>query len=252
MRSTSVGESPLYQAVADALRAKIRCGELAPGDRVPTEHDLIAEYDVSRNTVRLALNQLAAEGLITAGRGRAGRVVRRRDLITVRVAPALRSGHPREVDAFISEMRSQGFEPSQQIEVAMERPSPLVADRLHLAPDTIIVVRRRLRFVDGEPCSIADSYFPYPLVKDTPVMQPDVIQPGVIAWLAEHGTVQQRYVDEVSTRMPEPDETRRLRLGQGVPVLIQNRIHYVADHPAWLTRIVLRGDRHRVVYDIAT
>lgn len=254
VRPTTAGEAPLYQEVADALRAKISSGELAPGQRVPTEHELIADYQVSRNTVRLALNQLATEGLISSGRGRAGRVVRRRDLITIKVSPGFRDQHgqPRqaEVDAFVAQMRSQGFEPSQRIEVAMVRAPELVLRRLDLSPDTTVVVRRRLRQVDGVPCSIADSYFPYEIARDTPIMQPDDIQPGVIAWLAEHGWAQDHYVDEISTRMPEPEDARRLRLGQGVPVLIQNRIHYVKDKPAWLTRIVLRGDRHRVVYEL--
>ena len=250
MRSTTAGEIPLYQVVADAIRAKISSGELPPGARVPTEHDLIHEYRVSRNTVRLALNHLEAEGLITAGRGRAGRVVRRRDLITVHVAPGPTGLHPGEVDAFVAEMRSQGFEPSQRIEVAIVPAPELVSQRLGLPPHTTVVVRRRLRFVDGEPCSIADSFFPYELVKDTPLMQPADIQPGVVAWLAEHGKPQNRYVDEVSTKMPEPEDAQRLKLGHGVPVLIQNRIHYVDDEPTWVTRIVLRGDRHRVVYSL--
>ncbi|MGH3647668.1 MAG: GntR family transcriptional regulator, partial [Micromonosporaceae bacterium] len=175
-----------------------------------------------------------------------------RDLITIHVAPVPANGQPRlgEIDAFVTEMRSQGFEPSQQIEIAMERAPGLVADRLGLARDATMVVRKRLRFVDGAPCSIADSYFPYEMVKDTPVMSPTDMQPGVVSWFAEHGRVQSRYVDELSTKMPEPGEAQRLQLGQGVPVLIQNRTHYLEDAPAWVTRIVLRGDRHRIVYDL--
>lgn len=250
MPAAATGDTPLYQELADALRTQISSGRLAPGARVPTEHELMATHDVSRSTVRLALNLLAAEGLITAGRGRAGRVVRRRDLITIHVSP--QPGAPRlgEIDEFVTELRSQGFAPSQKIEIAMQRAPELVADRLDLPGDTLVVVRRRLRFVDGAPCSIADSYFPYEMVKDTPVVQPGDIQPGVVSWFAEHGRVQSRYVDEVSTKMPEPDDAYRLQLGQGVPVLIQNRTHYLGDAPAWLTRIVLRGDRHRIVYDL--
>ncbi|MGH3715206.1 MAG: GntR family transcriptional regulator [Micromonosporaceae bacterium] len=252
MPAAAIGDTPLYQGVADALRSQIRSGQLAPGARVPTEHELMDSYDVSRSTVRLALNLLSAEGLITAGRGRAGRVVRRRDLITLHVAPESAQGQPglAEIDGFVAEMRDQGFAPSQHIEIAMERAPELVAARLGLPADATVVVRKRLRYVDGAPCSIADSYFPYEMVKDTPVMSPADIQPGVVSWFAERGRPQSRYVDEVSTKMPEPDEAHRLQLGQGVPVLIQNRTHYLQDAPAWVTRIVLRGDRHRIVYDL--
>jgi Transcriptional regulators len=136
-----------------------------------------------------------------------------------------------------------------QIEVGMVQ-KPEIAKRLELPPDTTLVVRRRTQFLDGVACSIADSYYPYELVKQTPIMEPRDIKPGVIAWLAEHGWVQNRYVDEVSTRMPEPDEAVRLGLGSGIPVLIQIRTGYADRKPVRVTRTVLRSDRHRIVYEL--
>jgi len=47
----------------------IRSGELAPGDRVPSEPQLAREYEVSRDTAQRALATLAAEGLIIRRRG---------------------------------------------------------------------------------------------------------------------------------------------------------------------------------------
>ncbi len=63
-----------YLAIADALRARIAAGEIEPGSLLPSESALCAEYGVARNTVRRALDQLAAEGLIESLPGR-GRVV---------------------------------------------------------------------------------------------------------------------------------------------------------------------------------
>jgi DNA-binding GntR family transcriptional regulator len=61
-------------AVADTLRAKIANGELKPGSLLPSESALCAEYGMARNTIRRALEQLAADGLIETMPGR-GRVV---------------------------------------------------------------------------------------------------------------------------------------------------------------------------------
>ncbi len=61
---------PLYQQLAATLRAEINSGDLAPGDRVPTEAELSERYSTSRNTVRLALNLLRNEGLLTSQQGR--------------------------------------------------------------------------------------------------------------------------------------------------------------------------------------
>lgn len=60
------------EIVAGALRRRILGGELAPGDSLPTEADLVSQLGVSRETVRLALRVLDAEGLTETSQGRSG------------------------------------------------------------------------------------------------------------------------------------------------------------------------------------
>jgi DNA-binding GntR family transcriptional regulator len=66
------GSAAGYRRVADALRAEITSGRWAPGDRVPSESELMRRYGVARSTVRRGLAVMEAEGLVTAvhGRGR--------------------------------------------------------------------------------------------------------------------------------------------------------------------------------------
>ncbi|WP_238006158.1 GntR family transcriptional regulator [Dactylosporangium sp. AC04546] len=71
MQSTAWGA---YKGIREALRARLVGGEFQPGDALPSEAALVAEYGVARNTVRRALDQLAEEGLITTQPGR-GRLV---------------------------------------------------------------------------------------------------------------------------------------------------------------------------------
>lgn len=71
MRATAWGA---YNDIAAALRTRISEGEFPPGAPLPSESALCVEYHVARNTLRRALAQLAAEGLIAARPGR-GRVV---------------------------------------------------------------------------------------------------------------------------------------------------------------------------------
>jgi DNA-binding GntR family transcriptional regulator len=75
--------------VAAEIRERIRYGRLAPGQRL-IEADLIGQLGVSRNTVRSAFNQLAAEGVITVERNR-GAHVRVLDLEGIRQLYELRS-----------------------------------------------------------------------------------------------------------------------------------------------------------------
>src|SRR4051794_14245119 len=63
-----------YRDITESLRARIAGGEFAPGALLPSESALCAEYAVARNTVRRALDLLAADGLIDTRPGH-GRVV---------------------------------------------------------------------------------------------------------------------------------------------------------------------------------
>jgi GntR family transcriptional regulator len=63
-------DRPVYKQIADILRAAITGGELAPGDRIPSEADLMARYGVSRMTARAAVQILTIEGLVGPEHGR--------------------------------------------------------------------------------------------------------------------------------------------------------------------------------------
>jgi GntR family transcriptional regulator len=71
----SIDGRPLYQVIADELRARIVHGEHALGTMQPTEKDLVSHYGVSRYTVRAALQQLREQGFVSMRRGSGTRVV---------------------------------------------------------------------------------------------------------------------------------------------------------------------------------
>jgi len=68
----ATGTTKTHELVAAQLRDRILSGELAPGDRLPSEDDLTAETGVARTTLREALRVLESQGLITIRRGRGG------------------------------------------------------------------------------------------------------------------------------------------------------------------------------------
>lgn len=70
-----VAPSPLYQQVAERIREAIVDGRFGPGDALPGERDLAEAFGVSRASVREALRQLEAQGLVAGGRTAQGRTV---------------------------------------------------------------------------------------------------------------------------------------------------------------------------------
>ncbi|MFI9844915.1 GntR family transcriptional regulator [Nonomuraea sp. NPDC051941] len=241
----------LYERVADTLRTSIARGELAPGDTVPPEQELAERHGVSRQTVRQALQQLTNEGLLSSGRGR-GRTVRSQTRLRWHLSHfEHRGGHSADADAWATEVQDQGRVPLQEVSVGLEIPPQAVAERLHLdAEKDLVVVRRRVRYVDDVPFQVADSYFPEDLARGTALMQPkNASTPGGL--LASIGHPQQRLVDEIQVRMPTKDESARLGLPAGTPVAEHMRTGYDAEgRPVRVMVTVAAGDRHTLVYEL--
>ena len=75
MEFRQIARNPVYQQVADQIRAAIVEGNLGPGDPLPTERELCAQLGVSRASVREALRSLQAQGLVSAGGNSPARTV---------------------------------------------------------------------------------------------------------------------------------------------------------------------------------
>jgi DNA-binding transcriptional regulator YhcF (GntR family) len=136
---------PVYRQVADALREMIRSGELAGDQSLPSETDLIRRYGVSRNSVRTAVGLLRLEGLIVTEHGRGSFVRTRRSL--------------RRLGSSRSSKANEG-EDWRLLGVEVADPPEQVASRLGLASGELVLVRRYLLLVGGEPTQLVDRYFP--------------------------------------------------------------------------------------------
>jgi len=243
--------TPLYRRIAAELRHAITSGELPPGSQLPTEQELGDRYKVSRNTVRLALGLLVNEGIITSTPGR-GTFVRDRMMLTYHASRAEAADRPDDwhTDAYFTEVRQQGRQPSQRFDMRIDPASLGVAQRLQVEEGQAVVVRRMIRYVDGEPWSIQDSSYPMDIAQAAGLLVPHDLPGGTVRAMAEHGHVEVGYRDELTTRMPTPDEARTLDLGVGVPVLAYVRTCYSKERPVRLTETIFAGDRNRLVYEL--
>ncbi|SDH65777.1 GntR family transcriptional regulator [Actinokineospora alba] len=240
----------VYVRIANALRGQIESGQLEPGQQLPTEHALGAEYEVARATVRQALTLLKNEGLIIPARPRGYFVRKIRRSIYRPQAEFRPRPHFAEMDQWMEEQAEDGREPSQTINVEIVNPPHEIANRLGLKPDEMTVVRRRIRYLDGEPFNANDSYFPLSLVSTSEIMVPHDIQRGANEVLAELGARQVRAIDEIEVRMPTPTEATQLDLGPGTPVAVIRSTGYTADdRPVRAVVTVLPGTKHVIVFE---
>lgn len=230
-----------WTTLANRLRSDIDAERLS--GVLPSEAELMAQFSVSRTTVRKALAQLVSEGLIDSSQG-TRRQVRKRERINWPMHD-WESKHEADADAWAVSIREQGGESATAVSVAVENATQQVADALDVEVGSSVVVRHRVRSVDGETHQLADSYFPYDLVKDHPAFLTPGDQSAPRGLLAAAGIPQVRYRDTIESRMPTPDEARQLSIPPGTPLLLHHRTGYAKDGRA-IRHMVTRMDANRV------
>jgi GntR family transcriptional regulator len=242
----------VYQQIADHLRAAIGRGALAEGDQLPSEAQLVTHYGVTRATARNALRLLQDEGLITAEHGR-GVYVRARPPVRRLASDRFAQRHRKEGKAaFTVEAEQAGAEPRvDMIKVTEERPPAEVADRLGLKGKDRAVVRSRRYLLDGRPVETAVSYIPADLATGTPIVDPNPGPGGIYARLEEQGHTLGRFTEDVSARMPTPEERRALKLAPGVPVFRLVRTAYDIDGRAVeVCDTIMASDAYLLSYEL--
>lgn len=219
-------DTPAFKQIAASLRDAVANGRLAPGDRVPSESQLMEHYGVARMTVRQALSELRAEGLLIAEHGR-GVFVRERPVVR-RVASDRFARRHREAGqaAFIAEAAGVASPSVDEIQVGNEVASGDVREALRLPARARVIARHRRYLMDGQPVELASSYIPASMAKGTQIEQADTGPGGVYARLEEAGHMLAEFTEEVGARMPTPEERRRLRLPAGTPVLTVRRVAF--------------------------
>lgn len=242
--------------LASKLRAVIQSGELQPGDRLPSERELAATHGVARNTAREAVRQLSEAGLVTAQHGRG---------VFVRAKPRLmRFGQRRYskklrdetgVSPFHAEVLAQNRVPNAFLtEIGRVVPPAEIAERLEVDPNTESVVRREnWYFADAEPMQIGVTYIPWEIAEGSVLAINDSLGKGdLYARFEEKGHLITYTREEVTARMPTPEEVRGLMLPNGVPVLVV--LHTGLDQnrkPFEVTEFIMRTDYTGLDYTMA-
>jgi GntR family transcriptional regulator len=219
-------DTPAFKQIAQGIREAVSSGRLNPGDKVPSESQLMEHFAVARMTVRQALSDLRAEGLLRSEHGR-GVFVRDRPVVRRIASDRFARRHRAEGQAaFLAEAEGVGIPSVDEIEVGSEIASADVRDALGLAARSKVVARRRRYLMDAQPVELAQSYVPQSIANGTKIAEQDTGPGGIYARLEELGHELAEFSEEVAARMPTPEERRRLRLPTGTPVLTVRRIAF--------------------------
>jgi len=225
---------PLYQQLYELLEGRIRSGQWKPGDLIPSELKLIAQYKVSRITVRKVLDMLVADGLLVRERGRGSFVA----------APKLEHGMTRIV-SFTDDMRQRGFTPGTKIIFMGLVPAPrTIAESLGVSEGEELARIDRLRLADGDPLCVEESFLIHRYIPG--ILNHDLVNNSLREIkLKEYGIRWSRARQTIQAIPAAADIARLLSIRNGAPLLFFERVTYSQDNVAMeYLKIYYRADRY--------
>lgn len=209
---------------------------LNPGDAIPSERSLCAALHVSRPTLRAAVDELVAAGLLVREHGRGMFVA------PEKITQELVSDHRAMVVP-----RASGVWTSRLLEFTTIAAGARVGRKLHLSPAADIVYVARLRLVDGDPMAIEHLHIPAGLV---PALTAQELEAGdLYEHLHDrHGVRVSEAVQTMEPTVVSQAEAKILDVPHLSPALLFERLTTDTDGQAVeYVHSLYRGDRYRIV-----
>jgi GntR family transcriptional regulator len=228
----------LHRQIFIILRDQILRGLYPPRTMIPTEEVLCAQFNVSRITVRRAVTDLAATGLLQKQPGLgtfvAANLPPRRTSISLGFMDSLRAS------SLVTEM--------EVLSVNNAQPPPEIAEQLDLVVGTMAVRAVRLRRSGGEPVIIAEAWVPGKF--GSKITRRALEKQAFYELLAAQGMKVDRIVQEMTAVAASAFLAEQLHTELGSPLLkISHVIHDTERHPAAHLTIHMCPERGRLLLD---
>lgn len=245
-----MADGPTYQRIADLLREEIRSGTWRPGDRLPSHVELAGRMGVSITTARHAIQVLVTENLLYTATSR-GTIVRNQEVLESVVTDPIQPDRPRSSHDIFSELaRAAGREPAKEFSARMEPAGDEVGSWLGVAPDSWVVARTVVQFLDNEPWSWEVSFYPRDLAEEIGADAPHDIPEGTTRRLADRGHAETAHRDTVVARPAGATEAAVLGIVPGTILLDHLRIGANHERVTRATRHRCLATRNRLAYQL--
>lgn len=222
--------NPLYKQIAAGIRADIDDGTYPIDSKIPSEEELCVKYDVSRITVRKALEELAEEGLLVRRQGKG-------TFVSVPQAEV----DVKPITSFHDACRAFGKTPSTKV-LSARTVKPSKEDMLELnAPaDARVVEIDRVRYADGEPVILERNHFPsvYSYLLESN------LSGSLYNLLRAYGIEPSKASHDVSLVSADENKSTLLGVEIGTPLLFLHEVIYdQKGRPLHISHQYIRGDK---------
>jgi GntR family transcriptional regulator len=233
MVSDSARQSPLHLSISEQIRDWIQSGDYQPGDRLPSESQLMGLFDVSRITIRRALANLSQQGLVQSQHGKGVFVTHRRRAIYSLSSPFV---------LFDEDMVRQGLTNAVKTLIFKAvKPPASVRQILALPPEVNRVYLQKKFFLIDQIAAALDITYIVPDLGQA--FATELKRNMTFPVLEQHGISIDRIDAILSSRQADAETAAALELSLGSPLLVYEHTAYTCDRPILCGETLSSGDR---------
>ncbi|MGQ9856281.1 MAG: GntR family transcriptional regulator [Fervidobacterium sp.] len=226
---------PLYYRIYNEIRNRILSGYYKDG-KLPTEMELCTEFGASRITIRNALEQLRREGLISRSKG-LGTFIKKfesEEQLT-------------KLTGFTDEMKDRKVT-SKVLENRLVNIPAEAQDCFGLAPGTLVVLLKRVRYIDDKPIAIESAYLnPSVDLRLLNILQKDMEKESLYHFIQNELSINLAYAEEIlEVTKVSKDEANLLDVKPGECAILRKRFTYT-DTQKCIEYVlsIYRGDEYK-------
>ncbi|CAM3788869.1 GntR family transcriptional regulator [Mesobacillus zeae] len=231
---------PIYYQLEELIKKQIETGELEPGDALPSEREYSETYQISRMTVRQAVNQLVQNGMLYRQQGKGTFVAERK------IEKQLLG-----LTSFTEDMQGRGVQTSSDVvEFNIVLANAYIAGQMQLKKKDPVYEIKRIRLAENTPMAYEITYLPATLLNG---LTKEAAAQSIYRYIEQHlnspigqakQTIEASAADDV--------EAEYLQIAKGSPILLIERNTRLKDGtPVELAKSVYRADRYKFKVDIS-
>jgi len=227
---------PLYQQLQRALRQAIETRVLGPDDALPPERDLATDFNVSRITVRKAIDGLVEEGMLVRRQGSG-------TFVSARVEKNFS-----KLTSFSEDIRARGRNPrSVWLRKSSGTVTPEEALTLRASPGTPVYRFHRIRFADEVPMALEYATIPASCLPSL-----EAVEHSLYAALEHAGNRPVRALQRLRAVLFSAEQAELLQTKEKDPGLLVERVGFLKDgRAAEFTQSYFRGDIYDFVAELS-
>lgn len=223
---------PLHLVISERLRTQILEGRYPPGTKIPSEHQLMEQFEVSRITVRRAIANLVQQGLVITQRGRGAFVKEQRKATYFLSNPIVFVEEDLARQGFASAIENLVFE-------AIAVPDH-VGQKLQIPRQSEVYFQKKVLLIDGIPSALDMTY----LIAELGQAYATELQCAMtFPILEQHGISIHRIEATLESTHADNELSQRLNVPLGGPILVYRYLAHTEHRPILCGETLSRGDR---------